>query len=119
LCNHVTKRRDRDAWIKWREADWNGGEANLPTTPNPQQDDNGEQRAVSQPASLSIARLLPVLPFSQGKKSSKSRDRERKTALLPGAKGKSPGTSLSEPISRDSPVLGSSLEAQGPRQMSP
>jgi len=119
LCNHVTKRRDRDAWIKWREADWNGGEANLPTTPNPQQDDNGEQRAVSQPASLSIARLLPVLPFSQGKKSSKSRDRERKTALLPGAKGKPPGTSLSEPISSHSPVLGSSLEAQGPRQMSP
>jgi len=68
LCNHVTKRRDRDAWVKCREADWNGGEVNLPTTPNPQQDDNCEQRAVSQPASLSIDRLLPVLPFSQGRK---------------------------------------------------
>lgn len=83
LCIEVSQPRDRDAWIKWREADWNGAEVILPTSPSPQQHDNVEQQAVSQPASLPIDRLLPVPPYAKGKKSKKSRSRERKIALLP------------------------------------
>ena len=71
FCIQVSQPWDRDAWIKWREADWNGAEVILPTTPSPQLHDNVEQRAVSQPASLPIDRLLPVPPYAKERKAKK------------------------------------------------